>query len=238
MVVSLAEQCVIIQHLFLYVEYNFLIVEWSLPMCFSSLDVLLCFVDLFSSAPFTFQPVPGLASIRDTAARLAADGRKTKRYILSISTSHCQNNVNWFKLPRLSCHHGQGRGPGWICLAEYEQDRLLIHATRRQRRILQSLSLARASKNAPTGTQISIPHHWRTHTRMHACTNTHTHTHIQPGMIDGKRHKGQQSAGLHLDRTRVLLHHLDLGDGADPNRSFPQPLHCNIQYRSANVLKG
>ena len=75
-------------------------------------------------------------------------------------------------------------------------------------------------------------------TRTHTHAHTRTHTYTRLGVIDGKRHKGQQSAGLHLDRTRVLLHHLDLGDGADPNWSFPQPLHCNIQYRSANVLKG
>lgn len=65
-----------------------------------------------------------------------------------------------------------------------------------------------------------------------------THIHILLSMIDGKRHKGQQSAGLHLDRTRILLHHLDLEDGADPNGSFPQSLHYNVQYRSATVLKG
>ncbi len=85
--------------------------------------------------------------------------------------------------------------------------------------------------------------HLHTHIQMHrlarkqasfttgAHTYIQTHTHTQLSMIDGKRHKGQQSAGLHLDRTRVLLHHLDLGDGADPKRSFPQSLHCNIQYR-------
>lgn len=85
--------------------------------------------------------------------------------------------------------------------------------------------------------------HLHAHIQMHqlACKQalftTATQTHTLLGMIDGKRHKGQQSAGLHLDRTWVILHHLDLGDGADPNRSFPQPLHCNIQYRSAIVLK-
>lgn len=50
----------------------------------------------------------------------------------------------------------------------------------------------------------------------------HVHTRKQLSVIDGERHKGQQSAGLRLDRTRLLLHHLDSGDGADRDRSFPQ----------------
>ena len=86
--------------------------------------------------------------------------------------------------------------------------------------------------------------HLHAHILMHkvahkqASLTRDTRTYTLLGMIDRKRHKGQQSAGLHLDRTRVLLHHLDLRDGADPNRSFPQSLHCNIQCRSATVLKG
>lgn len=85
--------------------------------------------------------------------------QKTNRYILGINTSHCQNYVNWFKLPQLPCHHRQGWGQGWACLAEYEQDRLLIQATQRQRQILQSPSLACALPNASTSTQTSIFHH-------------------------------------------------------------------------------
>lgn len=98
-------------------------------------------------------------------------------------------------------------GPHSICLAEYEQDRLLIHAKRRQRQILH------------------FPTHIWTHrlacrqVSSNACTHTHIRTHTSISMIDGKRHKGQQSAGLHLDKTRVLLHHLDLGDWADPKPS-------------------
>lgn len=65
------------------------------------------------------------------------------------------------------------------------------------------------------------------HIRVHKLTRKQskprrlTHKHSRLSMIDGERHKGQQSAGLHLDRTRLLLHHLDSGDAADPNRSFP-----------------
>lgn len=75
------------------------------------------------------------------------------------------------------------------------------------------------------------PHLGSQHTHTHARTLTHR------SMIDGKRHKGQQSAGLHLDRTRLLLHHLGLGDRADPHWS---PLHTrwNIQHRSAIVAQG
>lgn len=69
--------------------------------------------------------------------------------------------------------------------------------------------------NAPGGMQTAtLPFPTHTLTR-----STHARC-----MIDGKRHKGQQSAGLHLDRTRLLLHHLGFGDRADPYRSFPQSL--------------
>lgn len=61
-------------------------------------------------------------------------------------------------------------GPGWICLAEYEQDRLLIHATQQQRQILQSPSLAYTYPNVPTSTQTSTLHHWNTHIHR-ACHN-------------------------------------------------------------------
>lgn len=159
----------------------------------------------------------------------AADGRK------QTHTAHThphgtngvrwQDNTNWFKLPRLCCHHKQGRGGGRTRSAEYEQDRLLIHAMQRQRRILQS-SPPPEPECARGGTQRSILQH------------RHTLTHTQLSMIDGKRHKGQQSAGLHLDRTRLLLHHLDSGDGADPNRSFPTLAGLLYAARVSNCFKG
>lgn len=77
----------------------------------------------------------------------------------------------------------------------------LIHATPRQGRIIQSH--AEAKKNT----------HGVAQNDHHQCTCMCA----QLSVIDGERHKGQQSAGLRLDRTRLLLHHLDSGDGADPN---------------------
>lgn len=100
-------------------------------------------------------------------------------------------------------------------LGEYELDRLLIHATQRQSQLLQSpLPCTRTPQCA------------RWHANSHtSAPNTHAHAcpHAR-SMIDGKRHKGQQSAGLHLDRTRLLLHHLGFGDRADPHWSSPQLL--------------
>lgn len=83
-----------------------------------------------------------------------------------------------------------------------------------------------APKCARGGTQTSILQH------------RHTLTLTQLSMIDGKRHKGQQSAGLHLDRTQLLLHHLDSGDGADPNRSFPTLAGLLYTARVSNCFKG
>lgn len=69
-------------------------------------------------------------------------------------------------------------------------------------------------------------------------SNIHTHPHAR-SMIDGKRHKGQQSAGLHLDRTRLLLHHLGFGDRADPHWSSPQlleyPAHVSNCFKELQL---
>lgn len=78
--------------------------------------------------------------------------------------------------------------------------------------------------------------HWAAGKQASFTPPKRTHAHPELSMIDGKRHKGQQSAGLHLDRTRVLLHHLDLEMELTQSDLFHS--HCNIQYRSANVLKG
>lgn len=78
----------------------------------------------------------------------------------------------------------------------------------------------RARPNVPGGMQTATP--------LRPTRTLARATHARR-MTDGKRHKGQQSAGLHLDRTRLLLHHLGFRDGTDPHRSSPQLLEYPAQ---------
>lgn len=107
-------------------------------------------------------------------------------------------------------------GPHSICLAEYEQDRLLIHAKRRQRQI--DPSLPHAHLNAPTGMQTSVL----------KCMHTHTYTHAHIYQHD-RWEKTQRSAV-----SRASLRQ-DSGSFTSPwlrRLSWPKAIHgrCSLTY--------
>lgn len=133
----------------------------------------------------------------------AADGRKhTHTHTHADAGKYTDNShlAEQYQLILSATQRALGRVPPvWTRSADREKDGLRIHA--KPRRIPRSHGEAKKKKKSRTNE----------HRR---CTCS---ARKQLDMIDGERHKGQQSAGLRLDRTRLLLHHLDSGDGAEPD---------------------